>query len=223
MVEFNEDRPIRVLLVDDHNVVRQGTRSALESTRDIQVIAEAEDGQRALDMAVRLHPDVMLLDIRLKGMSGIEVAKQARALVPNTKVLVFSAFDMDPYVKTMLAAGVHGYLIKDVSTDELVEAVRRVVHGGTILGPEVAAKVVSMMSANGGIQLPNGEELTGREWEVLQLIAEGMRNTDIADKLAITTRTVETYSGSIAEKLHAPSRLEVVMKAYQWGLVVTEG
>ncbi len=222
MVEFNEDRPIRVLLVDDHTVVRQGTRSALETTTDIKVIAEAEDGQRALDMAVRLRPDVMLLDIRLKGMSGIEVAKQARALLPDTKVLVFSAFDMDPYVKIMLAIGVHGYLTKDVSTEDLVEAVRRVVHGGTILGPEVAAKVVHMMSANGGVRLPNGEELTGREWEVLQLIAEGLRNTQIAEKLNVAIRTVEGYSGSITEKLQAPTRLDVVTKAYQWGLVVME-
>lgn len=222
MQELNEDRPIRVLLVDDHTIVRQGTRLALEAAGDIRVVAEAENGERALELALRLRPDVLVLDIRLKGMSGIEVAKQARALLPETKVLILSAYDTDQYVKTALAAGVHGYLIKDASASDLVEAVRKVVRGGTILGPAVASRVVRIMAANGGVRLPNGEDLTEREWEVLQLMAEGVHNPDIAGRLGISPRTVEFHTSNIAQKLGASSRLEVVTKAYQWGLIVTE-
>ncbi|MBI2860747.1 MAG: response regulator transcription factor [Chloroflexi bacterium] len=211
---------IRVLLVDDFWMIRDETRRILEQCPDLAVVGEAEDGQQALQLAERLQPDVMLLDIRLPKVGGIEVVKQLKQLSPGTKALILSAFDDDDYILALMDAGALGYLLKTARAAELIDAVRRVHRGEPVLHAAIAAKVARLWTRHRTV---TDRELSGplspREREVIQLAAKGLRNKAIAEKLNISNRTVEGHFNSIFNKLGASSRLEAVLYVISHNIV----
>ncbi|HWQ28366.1 MAG TPA: response regulator transcription factor [Dehalococcoidia bacterium] len=208
--------PIRVILADDHAVVRQGTRSILEQDRGIQVVGEAADGREAIDLASRLRPDVAIIDVRMPGMNGIEATRAIKQRCPATGVLVLTAYDDDPYVFALLEAGAAGYLLKDVSASELAAAVRRVHSGEAVLHPAVARKVLHRFVGRGagGATRP---ELSEREHEVLRLAARGLSNKEIARTLGLSPRTVQAHLNHIFVKLDVASRTEAVICGLRHG------
>ena len=214
------DHHISVLLADDHQVVRYGVRRALEGTPDITVVGEAGSGDQALSMLKELRPDVMICDVRLPDISGIEVVRHARENSPVTRSLVLSAHDEDDYVLEAMAAGASGYLLKTMDVNRLPEAVRRVHAGETVLYPPVSQQFSRLLS---GDALPaNDEPLTTREREILGLAAHGLRNKDIADRLGLSVRTVEGHFARIFVKLSVESRLEAVRAGIARGLLDDE-
>lgn len=214
---------IRVLLADDHTLVRQGVRQFLEEAGDIDVIAEAKNGVEALHMVAGQQPDVAVLDIRMPGVTGVEATRRIKATHPNVRVLILTAYDDDPYVFALLQAGADGYVLKTASADELVQAVRDVYAGNTALSPAIATKVVRQMAQ----QRPSGasqqiEVLTGREIDVVRLAARGQTNREIGQQLSISHRTVQGHLASIYGKLNVSSRTEAVTEALRRGWIVIE-
>ncbi len=208
-------KPIRVVLADDHEVVRAGIRRFLESAGDIEVVAEANDGAAAIE-AIHTHaPDVAVLDIRMPQVSGIEVIRRIRGENLDTGLLVLSAFDDDPYVMAVLQAGANGYVLKNASAEDIVRAVRAVHHGKSALDPEIARKVMDHVSGRSP-SIP-ADKLTDRELEVLALAAKGWTNKEIAYRLKISDRTVQGHLANIFSKLQAASRTEAVMRALSLG------
>jgi DNA-binding NarL/FixJ family response regulator len=204
---------IRILLADDHPVVRDGIRDRMAREEDINVVGEAEDGQETIAQAQRLRPNVVLLDVAMPGPGAVNVMEALRKVLPTVKVLVLSAFDDDEYVFGMLAAGASGYALKDERLSTLVQAIRAVANDETWLSPRVASKVARR--AVGGKDPASDSPLTEREREVLQLMAEGKENAEIAAELVITERTVKFHVGNIYAKLGATSRTAAVVKAIQ--------
>jgi DNA-binding NarL/FixJ family response regulator len=221
--EGTMDGKIRVLLADDHVLVRQGIRQFLEEPGEIQVVAEADNGAEALHLVETARPDVAVLDIHMPEMTGVEATRRIKARHPEVKILILTAYDDDPYVFALLQAGADGYVLKTARADELVRAVRDVHAGNAALSPEIAAKVVRQMSrqrpTGGGEQ---GETLTGREIEVLRLAARGMTNREIGQALEISHRTVQGHLASIYGKLAVSSRTEAVTEALRRGWIVIE-
>jgi NarL family two-component system response regulator LiaR len=209
---------IRILLADDHAIVREGTRRVLEDEDDMEVVAEAGDGEEAVKQATRLKPDIAIIDIAMPRLNGIEATKQIKELVPATAVLILTVFDNDRYVFSLLEAGAAGYLLKNVRGSELVEAIRSVYNGESVLHPTIAGKVLRrfMPSAQGaGRGTP--AVLTDRELEVLVLAAKGMSNKDIADKLYLSVRTVQGHLARIFDKLTVGSRTEAILRGLKEG------
>jgi NarL family two-component system response regulator LiaR len=209
---------IRILLADDHAIVREGTRRVLEEEDDMEVVAEAGDGEEAVKQATRLKPDVAIVDIAMPKLNGIEATKQIKELVPATAVLILTVFDNDRYVFSLLEAGAAGYLLKNVRGSELVEAIRSVYNGESVLHPSIAGKVLRrfMPSAQGASQgVP--AVLTDRELEVLILAAKGMSNKDIAEKLYLSVRTVQGHLARIFDKLAVGSRTEAILRGLKEG------
>lgn len=220
--------PIRVLLADDHVMLRQGTVALLRRERDIQVVAEAGNGQEAVDLARQLKPDIVVMDVRMPVLSGIEATRRIRQALPDIQVLVLTAHDDDQYVFSLLEAGASGYLLKTAPISELVKAVRQVHDGESPLDPSIARKVVLHMSGKdsktSSAATPGTEELTARELEVLQLLAHGLNNNAIAETLSISDRTVQAHLTNIFSKMHVSSRLEAVLAAIRRGwLGLTSG
>ena len=214
--------PIRVLLADDHVMLREGTVALLRRERDIQVVAEASNGQEAVDLASQLKPDIVVMDVRMPVLSGIEATRRIRESLPDVQVLVLTAHDDDQYVFSLLEAGASGYLLKTAPISELVKAVRQVHDGEMPLDPSIARKVVLHMSGKGSkssavVTTPSSEELTARELEVLQLLAQGLNNNAIAETLSISDRTVQAHLTNIFSKMHVSSRLEAVLTAIRRG------
>lgn len=212
---------IRIVLADDHVMVRQGIRQFLEEAGDVEVVAEAGDGAEAVRAVEAHQPDVAVLDIRMPGVTGVEATRQIKARFPQVRVLVLTAYDDDPYVFALLQAGADGYVLKTASGDELVRAVRTVHGGRTALSPEIAAKVVRQATSG----RPEGaadqvEPLTDREIEVLRLAARGLTNRAIGHELGISHRTVQGHLDSIYGKLGAHSRTEAVTEALKRGWIV---
>lgn len=209
---------IRILLADDHAIVREGTRRVLEEEDDMEVVAEAGDGEEAVKEATRLKPDVVLMDIAMPRMNGIEATKQIKELVPATAVLILTVFDNDRYVFSLLEAGAAGYLLKNVRGVELVEAIRAVHSGESVLHPAIAGKVLRrfMPSAQGPSQGVSAA-LTDRELEVLMLAAKGMSNKNIAEKLYLSVRTVQGHLARIFDKLAVGSRTEAILRGLKEG------
>lgn len=207
---------IRVLLADDHAVVRAGIRQFLEQAEDIQVVAEADDGQAAMRLIKAHQPDVAVLDIQMPLASGIEVTRWCRANCPGVGVLVLTSYDDDPYVVAVLQAGANGYVLKTASPEAMVQAVRDVDQGKSVLDPAIAQKVTSQIS---GKQAAMVEELTDREIEVVRLAGKGYTNKAIGVQLGISDRTVQGHLAKIYSKLEASSRTEAVMKAVSMGLI----
>jgi len=213
---------IQVVLADDHAVVRAGIKQFLEHASDIDVIAEADDGEMARNLIARHRPDVAVLDIQMPHASGIEVTRWIRANCPEVGVLVLTAYDDDPYVMAVLQAGANGYVLKTASPTEIVQAVRDVNEGKSALDPVIAQKLMRHISG----QRPSGaieyEALTDRELEVLTLAGKGFTNKAIGVQLGISDRTVQGHLAKTYSKLQAGSRTEAVMRAVSLGLIETD-
>jgi len=214
---------IRVLLADDHVLVRQGIRQFLEDEGNIEVVAEADDGAQALRLIEQHQPDIAVLDIRMPEMTGIEATRRIKTEFPQVRVLILTAYDDDPYVFALLQAGADGYVLKTASADELVRAVRTVYEGQSALSPEITSKVVRQMASGkpaGAVE--QVESLTERELDVLRLAAQGKTNRAIGSDLGISHRTVQGHLASIYGKLDVNSRTEAVTKALRRGWIVVE-
>jgi NarL family two-component system response regulator LiaR len=215
---------IRILLADDHVLVRQGTRELLEREEDLEVVAEAGDGEEAVQLADSQHPDVAIMDIAMPKLNGIEATKQIKSLHPATAVLVLTAYDDDQYIFALLEAGAAGYLLKDVPVNELIKAVRAVHSGESVLHPVVARKVISRFAEpkSGRDEQGSLEKLTEREMETLRLAAKSMTNQEIARALTISVRTVQVHLSNIFGKMGVGSRTEAVLLALRNGWLELE-
>jgi DNA-binding NarL/FixJ family response regulator len=216
-----------LVLADDHAVVRSGTRELLEQQPDLKIVGEAADGEEAIRLAHELKPDVLVMDVRMPRLSGVEATKRIKAECPEVKVLVLTAHDDDEYVFALLQAGANGYLLKTAEIEELVRAIRTVAAGQPALAPEVTGKVVAQFTS--GKTLPDMltdnhdsyEGLTERELGILQLVGKGMSNKQIGKQLFISDRTVQAHLSNIFSKLGVNSRTEAVMHAVRRGWITT--
>ena len=230
------DGTIKVLLVDDQPLLRMGFRLILEGEPDLEVVGEASDGNDALAQAAALHPDVILMDVRMPGMDGIEATRRISATDSAARVIILTTFDLDEYAFAGLQAGASAFLLKDVAPEELVHAVRLVASGDAVVAPRVTQRLLEtyVRGARPPGQSPEGqasphgapardpllEDLTPRETEMLQAIAEGLSNAEIAHKFFLSEATVKTHVRRILTKLHLRDRVQVVVYAYESGLVV---
>lgn len=215
---------IRLVLADDHHLVRQGLRALLERAGDVAVVGEAADGQEALDLVQRLLPDVLVIDIAMPHLNGVEAVRRLRGLGVKTRALVLSMYEDETLVRQALRNGAKGYLLKRAVSEELLLAVRAVSRGDTFLSPEVAGPVLTPLVADQATGEGGGplDRLTSREREVLQLIAEGHTNREIAAHLAISEKTVEKHRGHLMFKLHVHETAGLVRLAIKHGLVVLD-
>lgn len=219
---------IRVILAEDHAVVRQGTKLLLDRYPDIEVVGEAGDGEEAVTLVKELKPDVAIMDVRMPRMSGIEATRKVKAEFPEVAVLALTAHDDDEYVFALLESGANGYLLKTAEIEDLVKAIRAVHAGQPALDPLVTQKVVSQFM--NGKSLPDvmaqvGDEmdgLTSRELEVLRMVAQGLTNKEVAQQLYISDRTVQAHLSSIFSKLQVSSRTEAVMYAIRKGWITVD-
>ena len=210
---------IRVVIVDDHALLREGTRWILQQEPSIEVVGEAGRGDDAVQLVGELLPDVVLLDLRLPGLPGIDAARQIAQVSPNTRVLIVTAYDDEDYVLEALQAGAAGYLLKTAPSHELLEAVHAVAAGATVLEPSVSAALARRWTRTDG---PGGPQLSPRELEVLRLTAHGMANKDMARKLGLSLRTVEGHLSRTFTKLGVASRTEAVFLAVNQHLISLE-
>lgn len=211
--------PIRVILADDHAVVREGTRQLLERELDIQVVGEATNGSEAVRMVEQLRPKVVVMDVRMPGMGGVEATKAIKSRFTDVEVLVMTAYEDDEFVFTLLEAGASGYLLKTAPVKELVKAIREVAEGQSALDPSIARKVLRQFTDGGPRKKQEEfyEALTEREQEVLRLLAEGKTNKEIAEVLVISDRTVQTHLSNIFSKMGVSTRTEAVLEAIRRG------
>ena len=210
-------KPIRVLLVDDHIVVRKGIRALLATEPNIEVVGEAENGRIAVAEAARLQPDVILMDLVMPEMDGVEAIRQIKERQPKARILVLTSFAADDKVFPAIKAGALGYLLKDSGPEELILAIRQVSRGESSLHPTIARKVLQELSRPSG-QPPTTDPLSEREVEVLRLVARGWSNREIADHLLISEATVRTHVSNILSKLHLASRTQATLYALREGL-----
>lgn len=216
-------KKIRVIIADDHAIVREGTRRVLEAEEDIEVVGEASDGQEAVSRATELKPDVAIIDIAMPKLNGIEATKQIKSLLPSVAILILSAYDNDQYIYGILEAGAAGYLLKNVRGSELVEAIRAVYNGESVLHPIIARKVLQRFGPSSRqAKASSPEFLSERELEVLKLAAKGKSNRDIADELCLSARTVQAHLANIFSKLQVGSRTEAVLYGLKEGWYTLE-
>lgn len=207
---------ISVLFVDDHEMVRIGVTSYLSAQPDMEVIGEAENGKQAIEMALRLRPDIILMDLVMKEMDGIEATRRIMEQWPDARIIIVTSFLDDEKVYPALEAGATSYLLKTSRASDIADAVRATYHGQSVLEPEVTGKVMTRMRQRQE-RLPH-EELTGREMEILLQIAQGKSNQEIADELFIALKTVKTHVSSILSKLGVQDRTQAVIYAFKHGL-----
>ena len=211
---------IRVLIADDHAFVREGTRRILEQEPDIQVVAEAGDGEQAVMLAADTMPDVAIIDVSMPRLDGIAATRQIKAMSPAVNILILSAYDDDQFVFSLLEAGAAGYLLKSVRGQEIIDAVRAVHAGESVLHPSIARKVISRFAGAGKAEQKRPPDvLSEREMEVLKLVTRGLSNRDIARELCLSIRTVQGHLGSIFNKLKVSSRTEAVVHALKEGWI----
>ena len=218
--EAPEDARVRVLLAEDHALVRDGIRELLERQSDIEVVGEAADGEEAVQLARQLQPDIVLMDITMPRLSGVEATRLIKQSSPHIAILVLSAYDDDAYVFALFEVGVAGYLLKSAKSSEVVEAVRAVWQGDSPLHPSIARKVLRRLQPSSGH--PTREALSGRERELLRLVACGMPNHQIAMHLTVSVRTVQSHLSHIFTKLGAASRTEAVIIGLREGWLQLE-
>ena len=216
---------IRILIADDHAVVREGTRQFLEREDDLEVVGEAADGEEAVRLVGKLSPDVAIMDISMPNIDGIEATRQIKAKYPKVAVLILSAYDDDQFVFSLLEAGAAGYLLKSVRGNELVTAIREVSAGESVLHPTIARKVLNRFThiTDETQKQKSQDVLTEREIEVLQYAAQGSSNQEIADSLYLSLRTVQSHLNHIFNKLQVSSRTEAVVHALKEGWVTLDG
>jgi NarL family two-component system response regulator LiaR len=213
---------IKILIADDHAVVREGTRQILEQEADIDVVAQAADGEEAVKLTGSARPDVAIIDISMPKLDGIEATKQIKALYPAVAILILTAYDDDQFVFSLLEAGAAGYLLKSVRGRELIDAVRAVYAGESVLHPAIARKVLNRFAPGKPREEKPLEVLSNREMEVLRLATRGLSNQDIADELCLSLRTVQAHLGHIFNKLQVSSRTEAVVRAIKEGWVTLD-
>lgn len=214
---------ISVIIADDHRVVCEGTRELLQKAGDIEVIGVAGDGEEAVKLAKELKPDVAILDIAMPRLSGIEATKQIKAICPNTAVLILSAYEYDQYVFALLEAGATGYLLKDVSSQKLIDSVRGICAGELVLHPVAARKAQNyFLGTASKYEQPRAQTLTDRETEVLQLVAKGHTNRQMATDLNVSRRTVQCHLRNIFNKLQVDSRTQAVIAGLKKGYLILE-
>jgi DNA-binding NarL/FixJ family response regulator len=212
--------PLTLVIVDDQELVRAGFRMVLEHA-GLKVLAEAGDGAEAIQAANQHEPDVVLMDIRMPRMDGIEATRRILARLPSTKVVVLTTFDLDEYVYAAIRAGASGFLLKDVSPNDLVHAVHSVARGDVLLAPRLTRRLLERFVANPppGIQAPRLDTLTERELEVLRLVASGRSNAEIGRELFLTEATIKTYVSHLLTKLGVRDRVQLTVLAYECGVV----
>lgn len=220
-----QEGKIRVLLVDDHAVVRQGLRMFIEMQEDMEVVGEGGDGLEAVRLAATLNPDVILLDLMMPQMDGVEATQKILAHDPQARVLILTSFGEDEKVFPAIRAGAHGYLLKDIQPRELVRAVRETAQGKAQLHPDIARRLMTAVTEAAPIQTPEAaalpqelEMLTEREREVLGLIAQGLTNRDIAERMVISEKTVKTHVSNLLDKLGVEDRTRAAIWALKHGL-----
>ena len=214
--------PVGVLIVDDDKLMRAGLRAVLSSDDEIAVVGEAGDGRAAIDSARRLAPDVVLMDVRMPSMDGITATREVLRVAPDVRVVIVTTFEEDDYVFGALSAGASGFLLKRTSPEELIAAIHTVAEGEALLSPSVTRRVIERMAHEPTLGQPDDgrlEELTGRERDVLELIAAGLTNAEIAERLGIEESTVKTHVKRILMKLALRDRVQAVIFAYETGLI----
>ncbi|TAK33016.1 MAG: response regulator transcription factor [Chloroflexota bacterium] len=212
---------IRVMLADDHTILRQGIRAILEAHADIQVIGEASDGRETVTKALALKPDVILMDIAMPSMTGLEATRQIKQQSPQTKILILTMHENEEYILQILQSGGSGYVLKRAAASELVHAIRAVYQGDFFLHPAITKALVSdyLKRVQSGQEVTSYDRLTDREREILKLIAEGNTNKEIAELLSLSIKTVEAHRVHIMEKLGLHSRVDLVKYAIRTGLI----
>ncbi len=212
-------RKITILLVDDHEVVRQGLRAYLDAQPDFKVIGEASSGEEAVVAAMEYLPDVMLMDLVMNGMGGVEATRKVKDITPRTQIVVLTSYHQDEFIFPALQAGAISYVLKDVMMDDLADAIRKASRGEAVLHPRVAERVIREINGGKGVTFNPFTELTNREMEVLRLIARGMSNCDIAEDLFISENTVKGHVSNILSKLQLADRTQAAVYAWEQGLV----
>lgn len=215
------DEPVTVLLVDDHEIVRVGLKAFFGTLPDIRVVGEASSGKAAVDLAADLAPDVVLMDLIMPGMDGVEATRRIKQISPRTQVIVITSFHEDEHIFPAIRAGALSYVLKDIPPNALADAVRRARVGEAVLHPLVAARLFKEVEGAGGpAASPNPfSDLTGREIEVLRKIASGMSNREIAEALFISEKTVKSHVTNILTKLHLADRTQAAIYAWQEGMM----
>jgi NarL family two-component system response regulator LiaR len=208
-----------ILIADDHEVVRNGIRSYLETIPDFQVVGESASGEETLSMVAELIPDIVLLDLIMPGMDGIETTRRVKQVSPRSQVVVLTSYHEDVHIFPALKAGAISYILKDMKMEKLVEVLHRAVQGEVTLHPRVAARVLQNIRGESSGEQPLFTELTDRETDVLKLIAAGLTNSQIAEKLVISENTVKGHVSNILSKLHLADRTQVAVYAWQQGIV----
>lgn len=215
---------IRVLIADDHALVRDGIKALLSLTPDIEVIGEATDGRQAIDQCRELKPDVVLMDIAMPGLGGLEATMELKHEAPKTRVLVLTQYDDPEYVRRFLKIGIAGYVLKSMLGSDLASAIRSAAQGGLVLDPQVAMEAVQTVPQQAGAEPEDlYETLTDREKQVLRLVALGMSNKEVADSLRISVKTAMTHREHLMEKLSLQNRTELIKFAIRKGVIRVEG
>ncbi len=214
-------RKITVLLADDHRILREGIKSLLEKEPDIEVVAEASEGGDAVAKVQQFSPDLVLMDITMPGMNGLEATRQIKALKPGVKVLILTMHESNQYISQFLRSGASGYVLKDTAALDLVGAIRAVNQGDAFLYPSIARRLLEeyLQKVQNGEESESYDGLTEREREVLRMIAEGKSNKEIADDLSLSVRTVQAHRANLMGKLHMHDRTELVRYAIRKGLI----
>lgn len=221
---MEDEKPITILLAEDHVVVRESIRQSLERNPNFKVVGEASDGAETIIMAQELKPDVIIMDISMPKINGIEATRRIKASMPSVAILALTAYDYEQYIFPLLSAGAAGYLLKDISSFELINAIEKVHKGESVLHPAVARKVLERFKGpvSGSPRVEVNKILTEQEITVLKMAARGMNNKTIADELFLSVRTVESHFGSIFQKLNVGSRTEAVIQAMKEGWFTLE-
>jgi two-component system, NarL family, response regulator LiaR len=214
--------PITVMIVDDHEMVRRGASSYLEAQPDIAVVAQAGSGEEAVRLAQEFIPDVVLMDLVMPGMDGVEATRRVKSISPRTQIVILTSFHQDEYIFPALQAGAISYLLKDVKAADLLEAIRRAARGEATLHPRIAARVIKTFRSLESKEASPYTTLTEREMEVLKLIAKGYPNDKIAEELVISVGTVKGHVSNILSKLHLVDRTQAAAFAWQEGIVKRE-